>query len=147
MRAMPAIGGLAMGFALGVLPPPGRAGPLFFVALVVFGVSILVFSLSEVLWVSLLALLVYGAADMFSVYVRNTLVQLGTPDALRGRVNAVNSVSINATNELGDFRAGVMAAVIGPVAAVAVGAGVTLVATALWWRIFPGLRRLDRMEA
>lgn len=145
MRAMPAIGGLAMGFALGVLPPPGRTGPLFFVALGAFGLSILVFSLSEILWLSLLALLLYGASDMFSVYVRSTLVQLGTPDALRGRVNAVNSVSVNATNELGDFRAGLMAAAIGPVGAVAVGAGVTLAATALWWRWFPVLRRLDRL--
>lgn len=145
MRAMPAAGGLAMGFVLGLMPPPQRTGRLFFVALVFFGLSVLVFALSTQLWLTLLALLVYGATDMFSVYVRQTLVLLGTPDALRGRVNSVNSVSVNASNELGDFRAGAMAAVTGPVPAVVLGAVVTLGATAAWWRLFPDLRRIDRM--
>lgn len=144
MRAMPAVGGLGMGFVLGLLPPPQRTGRLFFVALTAFGLSVLVFSLSTLLWLSLAALLVYGAADMFSVYVRHTLVLLGTPDEMRGRVNSVNSVSVNASNELGDFRAGAMAAAIGPVPAVLAGAVITLAATAAWWRLFPDLRRIDR---
>lgn len=145
MRAMPAVGGLAMGLVLGALPAPRRTGALFFLSLAGFGGSVLVFGLSELFWLSLIALAVYGATDMFSVYVRLTLIQLGTPDSLRGRVNAVNSVSINATNELGDFRAGLMAAAIGPVAAVTVGAAVTLAATGLWWKLFPDLRKVDRM--
>jgi MFS family permease len=143
MRAMPAIGGLAMGILLGSIAPPSQTGPLFFLGLGVFGLSIVVFALSEVFWVSLVTLAVYGATDMFSVYVRQTLVQLETPDALRGRVNAVNSVSINASNELGDFRAGTMAVLIGTVPAVALGGFVTLGAAALWWRLFPDLRRVQ----
>jgi hypothetical protein len=107
-----------------------------------FGLSIVVFSLSSVFWVSLVALFIYGAVDMFSVYVRQTLVQIATPDSLRGRVNAVNSVSISASNELGDFRAGSMAVLIGTVPAVALGGVVTLGAAALWWRFFPDLRRV-----
>jgi hypothetical protein len=145
MRAMPALGGLGMGLLLGAIPPPRSSGLLFFLALGVFGLSTLVFSLSQALWLSLAALAVSGAADMFSVYVRQTLIQLGTPDALRGRVNAVNSVSVNASNELGDFRAGAMAALIGTAPAVAGGALVTLGAAALWWHIFPDLRRVDRI--
>jgi MFS family permease len=143
MRAMPAIGGLAMGLLLGSVTPPRQTGPLFFLALGVFGVSIIAFSLSQVFWFSLVALAIYGATDMFSVYVRQTLVQLATPDSLRGRVNAVNSVSINASNELGDFRAGSMAVLIGTVPAVALGGVVTLGAAALWWRLFPDLRRVQ----
>jgi MFS family permease len=142
MRAMPAIGGLGMGLLLGAMAPTNRTGPLFFIALGMFGLSIVVFSLSSVFWVSLVALFIYGAVDMFSVYVRQTLVQIATPDTLRGRVNAVNSVSISASNELGDFRAGSMAVLIGTVQAVALGGVVTLGAAALWWRIFPELRRV-----
>lgn len=145
MRAMPALGGLGMGLLLGAVPPPRRTGLLFFLSLGIFGLSLLVFGLSRVLWLSLAALAVSGASDMFSVYVRHTLIQLGTPDELRGRVNAANSVSINASNELGDFRAGAMAAVVGTVPAVAGGALVTLGAAALWWRLFPDLRRVNRI--
>jgi MFS family permease len=142
MRAMPAIGGLGMGLLLGATAPTNRSGPLFFIALGMFGLSIVIFSVSTVFWISLVSLFIYGAADMFSVYVRQTLVQIATPDALRGRVNAVNSVSISASNELGDFRSGSMAVLIGTVPAVALGGIVTLGAAALWWRIFPDLRRV-----
>jgi MFS family permease len=145
MRAAPAVGGLAMGLLLARVPAPEGVGRLFFLSLAVFGLSILVFAFSTSLWLSLAALAVYGGSDMFSVYVRQTLVQLNTPDALRGRVNAVNAVSINASNELGDFRAGAMAAVTGAVPAVALGALVTLGATALWLRLFPALRGIDRL--
>ena len=86
------------------------------------------------------------AADMISVYIRLTLIQLATPDAMRGRVSAVNSVSINASNELGDFRAGVMAGGIGTVPAVLLGGVVTVGVTVLWWRLFPGIRRIDRLD-
>src|SRR3546814_3784712 len=109
-------------------------GPAFFVALAVFGLSIVVFSLSETFWLSLLALGVYGGADMVSVYIRQTLVQIATPDGMRGRVSAVNSVAINASNELGDFRAGAMAGGIGTVPSVLVGGLATVAITSLWWR-------------
>jgi MFS family permease len=146
MRAMPAIGALGVGLVLAQLSSPGGMGPVLFAALATFGASIIVFSLSTWFWVSLLALAVYGAADMVSVYVRQTLVQVATPDGMRGRVSAVNSVSINASNELGDFRAGVMAAGIGTVPAVLVGGIVTLCVGAVWWRFFPDLGRVDRLD-
>ncbi|TFG88560.1 MAG: MFS transporter, partial [Hyphomicrobiales bacterium] len=125
---------------------PRSMGRAFFVSLAIFGASILVFGLSEIYWLSLLALAVYGAADMVSVYIRLTLVQLATPDEMRGRVSAVSGVAINASNELGDFRAGVMAAGIGTVSAVVVGGAVTLAVTALWAQLFPTMRRIDRLE-
>jgi MFS family permease len=146
MRAMPAVGSLVIGLALTQIAAPRHMGPAFFVALAIFGASIVVFSLSETFWLSLLALGVYGGADMVSVYIRQTLVQIATPDGMRGRVSAVNSVAINASNELGDFRAGMMAGAIGSVPSVLVGGIVTIGITALWWRLFPGIRRVDRLD-
>ncbi|GHD48823.1 MFS transporter [Thalassobaculum fulvum] len=146
MRAMPAVGSLVIGLALTQIAAPRQMGPAFFVALAIFGASIVVFSLSETFWLSLLALGVYGGADMVSVYIRQTLVQIATPDGMRGRVSAVNSVAINASNELGDFRAGMMAGAIGSVPSVLVGGIVTIGITALWWRLFPGIRRVDRLD-
>ncbi len=146
MRAMPAVGSLIVGLALTRLTAPRHMGPAFFVSLAIFGASILVFGLSEIYWLSLLALGIYGAADMVSVYIRLTLIQLATPDAMRGRVSAVNAVAINASNELGDFRAGVSAALIGTVPAVMVGGAATLGVTALWAWLFPEMRKVDRLE-
>ncbi len=146
MRAMPAVGAIGVGLVLAQIPSPGRMGPVLFASLALFGVSIVVFSLSTAFWLSIAALAVYGAADMVSVYVRQTLTQIATPDAMRGRVSAVNSVSIVASNELGDFRAGVMAAAIGTVPAVLFGGLVTLGVAGLWWRLFPELRRVDRLD-
>ena len=146
MRAMPAVGALAVGIVLAQISSPGRMGRVLFASLALFGVSVVVFSLSTVFWLSIAALAAYGAADMISVYVRQTLTQIATPDEMRGRVSAVNSVSITASNELGDFRAGVMAAAIGTVPAVLFGGVVTLGAAGLWWRLFPELRRVDRLD-
>ena len=146
MRAMPGVGSLMMGLALTRIAAPSRMGPALFLSLGVFGASIVVFSLSEIFWISLVALWIYGAADMVSVYIRLTLVQIATPDAMRGRVSAVNSVSINASNELGDFRAGLTAAFIGTVPAVLVGGIATLAVTALWAKLFPAMRRIDRLD-
>ncbi len=146
MRAMPGVGSLFMGVWLTQMAFPRFIGPCLFISLIVFGLSILVFSLSKIFWLSLVALLIYGAADMVSVYIRLTLVQLVTPDQMRGRVSAVNAVSINASNELGDFRAGLSAAVLGVVPAVLFGGIATLVITGLWMRCFPGIRRIDRFE-
>lgn len=146
MRAMPAVGSLIVGLALTQIAVPRHMGPAFFIALAIFGLAIVVFSLSQTFWLSLLALAVYGAADMVSVYIRQTLVQIATPDGMRGRVSAVNSVAINASNELGDFRAGAMAGGIGTVPSVLVGGVLTIAITALWWRLFPTIRRVDRLD-
>lgn len=142
MRAMPAAGALVVAAVLARSKVTSPSGEALFMALVVFGLAILVFSFSHILWLSILALAVYGGADMVSVYVRQTLVQTETPNELRGRVSAVNGVSIVASNELGDFRAGSMAAAFGAIPAVAIGGIVTLVTTGVWWVIFPALRRI-----
>jgi MFS family permease len=146
MRSMPAIGSLAVGLVLTQIAVPRHMGPAMFISLACFGASIVVFGLSETFWISLVALAAYGGADMISVYVRQTLVQIATPDDMRGRVSAVNSVSINASNELGDFRAGSMAALIGTVPAVVVGGVATLAVTGIWFLIFPMIRRIDRLK-
>ena len=146
MRAMPAFGALVVGVILAQLHSPGRMGLVLFGSLSVFGLSIVVFSLSTWFWLSLSALVVNGAADMVSVYVRQTLVQIATPDEMRGRVSAVSTVSVNASNELGDFRAGLTAAAIGTVPAVLIGGIATIGVSALWWRLFPDLRRVDRLD-
>ena len=109
-----------------------------------FGVAVIGFGLSHTYALSFAVLLVLGAADMVSVYVRGTLVPLATPDALRGRVVAVESVFIGASNELGRFVAGSAAALLGPVTAVLLGGSLTLGVTFAWSRLFPSLRRVDR---
>jgi predicted MFS family arabinose efflux permease len=106
----------------------------------------IVFGVSTWFPLSLLALFIMGAADMVSVYVRQTLVQLATPDDMRGRVGAVNSVFIVTSNEFGDFRAGMVASAIGIVPAVVVGGLSTLAVTALWSRLFPDLRKVERLD-
>ena len=146
MRSMPAIGSLVVGLILTQIAVPRHMGPAMFISLACFGGAIVVFGLSETFWISLAALAAYGGADMISVYVRQTLVQIATPDDMRGRVSAVNSVSINASNELGDFRAGSMAALIGTVPAVVVGGVATLAVTGAWFLIFPMIRRIDRLK-
>jgi MFS family permease len=146
MRAMPGAGSLVVGLILTRIAAPRNMGRLFFASLLVFGASVVVFGLSEVFWLSLVALAVYGASDMVSVYVRLTLIQIATPDAMRGRVSAVNGVAINASNELGDFRAGAMAAGIGTVPAVVAGGAVTLGVALLWMRLFPQLRKVNKLE-
>lgn len=146
LRATPAAGALLIAIALArgkIARPNGRT---LFTALVIFGASILVFALSHWLWLSIVALAIYGASDMVSIYVRQTVIQMETPDELRGRVSAVNSVSINASNELGDFRAGTMAAMVGAVPAIAIGGIATLAVAALWWRWFPKLRNVEPAE-
>lgn len=145
LRAMPALGGVMMSLLLTRLAPLRRAGTLLFISFLVFAVSVFVFALSKTLWLSLLALWVYGASDMISVNIRSTLIQLATPDALRGRVSAVNMLFIYTSNELGDFRAGSVAALFGPVATVAAGAVMALgVTIGGYWR-FTELRQLDRV--
>ncbi len=125
-------------------PLQRHVGRRLFIVVGLFGVAAIVFGLSHDYWLSFAALLVLGAADMVSVYIRGTLVPLATPDELRGRVTAVESVFIGASNELGMFVAGTGGALLGPVMAVVVGGSMTLVVTLSWASLFPALRRLDR---
>jgi MFS family permease len=145
LRSLPALGAASMGLLLAWFPLRARVGRRMLLAVALFGLATAGFGLSESLPLSLACLYVIGAADMVSVCVRQTLVQLETPDAMRGRVAAANSVFIGASNELGEFRAGTMAAAIGAVPAVVVG-GVGAVLAALFWSWrFPELRDRDRL--
>ncbi|MEM9715676.1 MAG: MFS transporter [Pseudomonadota bacterium] len=146
LRAAPGLGALAVALMLARVTPQVHMGRMFLVALLAFGCAILVFGISTSVWISLIALLIYGATDMLSVYVRMTLVQLRTPDALRGRVSAINSLSINASNELGDFRAGTMAAAFGPVPSVLIGGAMCLATAVVSWRAFPQFRGLMTLD-
>jgi hypothetical protein len=111
-----------------------------------FGLATIVFALSRSFWLSMLALIVLGGADMVSVIVRGTLVQVSTPDAMRGRVSAVNMLFIGASNELGEFESGLTASWFGTVPATVLGGLGTLLVVAVWWRLFPTLRNADRLE-
>jgi predicted MFS family arabinose efflux permease len=144
LRAAPGIGAALMAAWLTVHPISRHAGPWMFLGVAVFGVATIVFGLSTSFWLSMVALFVLGAADMVSVFVRHILVQLETPDAMRGRVGAVNSMFIGASNELGEFESGVTAAWWGLKPAVVVGGLATLAVAGLWARWFPELRKLDR---
>jgi len=145
LRAAPALGALVMGITLARRPLARHVGRRMFAAVALYGASIVVFGLSHDFALSFVALAVGGAADMVSVIVRQTLVQIDTPDAMRGRVSAVNSLFIGASNELGEFRAGTVAEWIGPVGAVVAGGVGTLAVVALWMRVFPSLARRDRL--
>ncbi len=141
LRSASGIGAVVMAVYLTARPIRDHAGPIMFVAVAVFGAAIVAFGMSTAVWLSVGALILAGAADMISVYVRETLIQLWTPDAVRGRVSAVNMVFVGASNELGEFRAGTVAALIGIVPAVVVGGVGTVVVAGLWAWMFPELRR------
>jgi MFS family permease len=147
LRAGIGIGALMMTFYLGWKPIRRHAGTIMFVTVGVFGAATIVFSLSHSIAVSVAALIVMGASDMISVYIREVLVQLWTPDSLRGRVNAVYMLMITASNELGGFRAGGAAWLIGAVPATLLGGGCILMVAALWAKWFPGLRNADDLTA
>jgi MFS family permease len=147
LRAAPALGALAMSLALSRWPVERAAGRKLFAAIVVYGLATLAFGLSTSFALSMAALAVTGAADMVSVVVRQTLVQLETPDAMRGRVSAVNSVFIGASNQLGEFESGATAAWLGPVGSVVLGGAGSIAVAALWWHAFPALARRDRLVA
>lgn len=145
LRSAPAVGALAMSLLLTRWPVRRRTGHTLLAAVAVFGLCMLVFALSGSLWLSMLALACSGAADMVSVVIRQTLVQLETPDAMRGRVSAVNSVFIGASNQLGEFESGATAALLGPVGSVLLGGVATLVVAGLWLRLFPALAQRDAL--
>jgi MFS family permease len=144
LRAAPAVGAAVAGAALAWRPVRTAVGRWLFGGVALFGLSILAFGVSRSFALSLGALVVLGASDMVSMYVRHLLVQLQTPDAIRGRVSAVNAVFIGASNELGEFESGVTAAWWGVVPAVLVGGAATMLVAIGWTRLFPMLWRLDR---
>ena len=146
LRAAPGIGAALTAAWLTLHPIARRAGPVMFAGVAVFGIATIVFGISSSFWASLVALAVLGAADMVSVFVRHVLVQLETPDAMRGRVGAVNSMFIGASNEFGEFESGLTAAWWGLKSAVVVGGLATLLVAGLWARLFPDLRQLDRFK-
>ena len=146
LRAAPAVGALLTGLWLARHPVERHAGRWLLAGVGVYGVATLVFGLSTVFGLSLAALAVSGAADMLSVVIRQSLVQLETPDDMRGRVAAVNSVFIGASNQLGEFESGATAAWLGPVGSVLLGGAGTLLVVALWPRLFPALARRDRLH-
>jgi MFS family permease len=145
LRSAPAIGALGMAVALSRWPITRKVGRTMLIAVAVYGLSIMVFGASKFVALSFAALLVSGAADMVSVVIRQSLVQLDTPNEMRGRVSAVNSIFIGASNQLGEFESGATAALMGPVASVLVGGAGTLLVAALWAKLFPSLASRDRM--
>ncbi|MBL8335976.1 MAG: MFS transporter [Rhodoferax sp.] len=146
LRGAPAIGALLMSGLLTRWPLRHRVGRTLLLSVALYGVCMVLFGLSEVFWWSMLLLGVSGAADTVSVVVRQTLVQIETPDAMRGRVSAVNSVFIGASNQLGEFESGVTAEWLGPVGSVVLGGIGTVLVAAAWVRLFPRLARRDRLE-
>ncbi|MFN2527372.1 MAG: MFS transporter [Candidatus Baltobacteraceae bacterium] len=143
LLSAPAVGAALVAAFIARRPITGRAGPLLFAVVAGFGVFTIVFGLSKNFWLSFVALAFTGGFDMVSVVIRNVLVQLRSPDEMRGRVSAVENVFIGASNELGAFESGTLAALIGPVGSVVVGGVATLVVIALWSVWFPALRKFD----
>ncbi|MFL5067198.1 MAG: MFS transporter [Xanthobacteraceae bacterium] len=147
LRAAPGLGALIVSVLLTHVSLKQHVGRMIFVAVAVFGAATLVFALSTSLILSTAALVALGGADMVSVVSRMTLIQLHTPDAMRGRVSAVNSLFVVASNQLGEFRAGLVAAWLGAVPAVLIGGIGTLVVVLACWRLFPDLVRIERFES
>ena len=143
LRAAPACGALAMSVMLTRRPVGRHAGPILIGGVFVFGVATVVFGVSTALPLSLAALAVLGAADLLSVVIRHSLVQMRTPDGMRGRVSAAHSLTTGTSNQLGEFESGLLAALFGPVAAVLIGGIGTIVIAAVWTQRFPELRRFD----
>jgi MFS family permease len=147
LRSAPAIGALGMSIWLAHHPLRRYVGLTMFRAVIVFGLATIVFALSHWLWLSVVAMAVLGASDVISIVVRSSFVQLSTPDHMRGRVSAVNSLFIGTSNQLGEFESGVTAALFGTVPAVVLGGAGTIAVALLWMRLFPALRRADTLES
>jgi MFS family permease len=146
LRSAPALGAALVAVYLAHRPVTTRAGRTLLTAVAVFGVATVVFGASTNVWLSLAALAVLGGVDMISVFVRQSLVLLRTPDEMRGRVNAVNMVFVGASNEVGEFESGTVAALVGTVASVIIGGACTIAVAGLWAYWFPALRRVDRLD-
>jgi MFS family permease len=146
LRAAPAVGALLMTMVLARHAITHRVGMRMFEAVIVFGFATVVFALSHWMWLSVLALAILGAADTISVVIRFSLVQLSTPDEMRGRVGAVNFLFINASNQLGQFESGLTAALFGAMPAAVLGGVGTILVALLWMKLFPSLRKVERLE-
>jgi MFS family permease len=146
LRSAPGIGAISVAIWLAGHPVRDHAGIIMLGFVALFGAFTVVFGLSTIPWLSIAALILLGATDMFSVYVRETLIQLWTPDRVRGRVNAVNQVFVGASNEVGEFRAGTMAALIGTVPAVVVGGIGAIAVAGMWAYLFPALRKVRHLN-
>jgi MFS family permease len=146
LRGAPAAGALLMTVLMARRTISRRVGMRMFQAVIIFGVATIIFAVSRQMWLSLIALLVMGASDTVSVVIRLSLVQLATPDDMRGRVNAVNFLFINASNQLGEFESGMTAALFGAVPAAILGGVGTVIVALIWMKLFPALRDLERLE-
>jgi MFS family permease len=146
LRAAPAVGALFMTMILARHAIDRRVGMRMFQAVIVFGVATVVFALSHWIWLSVVALAVLGAADTISVVIRFSLVQLSTPNEMRGRVGAVNFLFINASNYLGQFESGVTAALLGTMASAVIGGVATVAVALIWMKLFPSLRDVEKLE-
>ena len=145
LRSAPAVGALLTSIVLTRRPIERNVGRTLLIAVAAFGLCMVVFGLSRSFTVSLIALAISGGADMVNVVIRQTLVQLETPDDMRGRVSAVSSIFIGASNQLGEFESGATAALLGPVGSVVLGGAGTMVVALAWFRLFPSLARRDRL--
>jgi MFS family permease len=146
LRGAPAAGALLMGAVLTGHAIKRRAGMRMLQAVIVFGLATVVFALSKSLWLSIVALALMGAADMVSMVIRISLVQLATPDEMRGRVGAVNFLFINASSQLGEFESGLTAALLGAMPAAVLGGVGTIMVALLWMKLFPTLRNVQSLE-
>jgi hypothetical protein len=147
LRAAPAVGAAVMTGLLAAFPLRRRVGAWMFGGVILFGIATIVFGLSHSLWISLAALFALGSGDMLSVYVRQFLVQGGTPDEVRGRVSAVSAVCVGASNELGEFESGITAGWFGVVPSVLLGGLATLAVAGAWMWLFPNLRSMNRFPS
>jgi len=145
LRAGPAIGAAVMAFALSRKPIHRHAGLWMFGGVAAFALATLGFAVSKIIALSVVFLAILGAGDMLSVYVRSTLIQIATPDIMRGRVSAISSIFVGASNEFGEFETGVMARWLGPVGAALFGGVGSLIVVGLWAKLFPDLRRADQL--
>jgi MFS family permease len=147
LRAAPAVGAVTMSLIMARFPLHRRAGRWLFICVSIFGVATVIFGLSHTLWLSLASLAIAGAADTISVIIRGSLLQLATPPEMRGRVSAVNSLFIGASNELGEFESGITAQWWGAVRATVIGGLGSLIVAAVWAGVFPQLRKADKLTA
>jgi len=147
LRTAPAVGAALVAFLLATRPLTRRIGAWMLGAIAVYGVAMIGFALSTVLILSMVALAVTGAADMISVFIRQSIIQLATPMSMRGRVSSVEFIFISASNELGEFESGVAARFLGPIGAVLLGGGMALVTAAAWFKLFPQLAHTDELDA
>lgn len=145
LRAAPGAGAALVAFYLASNPVKRNAGTIMFTGVFIFGAATVVFGLSKSMWLSVAALALLGGADMVSVYVRQTLVQIVTPDHMRGRVASVSGLFIGASNELGEFESGLVARFFGPVGAAIFGGVGAMIVTGVWAKLFPDLRKADRL--